>query len=85
LEKINLGKDSLFNYIDLRGIPCPVNFIRCSLAVENLKENEYLRVDVDKGEPEESILSGLSKAGHVVKVIKENEKFLTLQIKHFER
>ena len=29
--------------IDLRGTPCPINFIRCRLALEGLKAKERLQ------------------------------------------
>ncbi|MGB1022668.1 MAG: sulfurtransferase TusA family protein, partial [Synechococcus sp.] len=30
--------------LDLRGTPCPVNFIRCKLALESLQAGEQLQV-----------------------------------------
>ena len=85
LEINNSRQDACFDYIDLRGIPCPLNFIRCNLAVENLKQNQTLKAYVDIGEPEESILSALSKAGYIVQVINKNEEYSTLKIKYFDR
>ncbi len=77
-------KESLFQYLDLRGVPCPLNYIRCSLALENLGSEEYLKIDIDKGEPEETILSGLSKAGHKIKIISQQKDSLTLTIYRFD-
>tara|TARA_Y100001968_G_scaffold296978_1_gene305579 strand:+ start:664 stop:909 length:246 start_codon:yes stop_codon:yes gene_type:complete len=73
-----------FYYLDLRGTPCPLNFVRCSLAVERLKENESMQVDLDRGEPEETVIPGLINAGHIVKVINQNKKFVTLIINRFD-
>ena len=58
-----------FKYLDLRGTPCPVNFVRCRLALEELNQDQNLQVDLDKGEPEETVLSGLSKEGYDIKII----------------
>ena len=77
-------QDSLFEYLDLRGIPCPLNFIRCKLLLESLQPNQFLKIDVDKGEPEESIISGLSEAGHNVKIISDHKETLTMLINYFE-
>ena len=55
--------------IELRGTPCPVNFIRCRLALEKLESLEILQVDLDRGEPEEMVLSSLREEGHNVKTI----------------
>ena len=72
------------DYIDLRGTPCPLNFIRCKLAVENLKTNESIKVDLDRGEPEETIVNGLSEAGYLVNTIFKNQDFVTILINHFD-
>ena len=52
--------------LDLRGMPCPLNFIRTKLALEKLSAGEWLQVDLDAGEPEEMVTSGLREAGHRV-------------------
>ena len=54
--------------LDLRGTPCPLNFIRTKLALEKLSAGEWLQVDLDAGEPEEMVASGLREAGHRVEV-----------------
>ena len=54
--------------LDLRGTPCPLNFIRTKLALEKLSAGEWLQVDLDAGEPEEMVASGLREAGHRVEL-----------------
>jgi TusA-related sulfurtransferase len=54
--------------LDLRGTPCPLNFIRTKLALETLSAGEWLQVDLDAGEPEEMVASGLREAGHRVEL-----------------
>jgi len=56
-------------YLDLRGTPCPANFVRCRLALEELNQNNTLQVDLDRGEPEETVLSGLRQEGYDIKII----------------
>ena len=60
------------NYIDLRGTPCPINYVRCKLALESLELNEVLSVDLDQGEPVSMVLPGLRNAGHHVEIIHED-------------
>ena len=74
------NEELLFKYLDLRGTPCPLNFIRCSLAIENLQPNQILKVDIDKGEPEEEVISGLLNLGHSIHIETDNTKTLTLMI-----
>ena len=66
--------------LDLRGTPCPVNFIRCRLAIEKLNYNQTLEVDIDKGEPEEMVSLGLRKEGHKIKILFEQKDWVRLLI-----
>ena len=52
--------------LDLRGTPCPVNFIRARLALEKLAPGEWLQLDLDRGEPEQMVSEGLRGDGHHV-------------------
>ena len=57
--------------INLRGTPCPINFVRCKLEIEKLNENQNLQVDLDRGEPEIMVLSGLKDEGYKIEIILE--------------
>ncbi len=52
--------------LDLRGTPCPVNFIRARLTLETLEPGQWLQLELDSGEPEQSVQEGLQGAGHRV-------------------
>lgn len=54
--------------LDLRGTPCPLNFIRTRLALEKIPLGAELVVDLDRGEPEQMVVSGLRGEGHRVSV-----------------
>jgi TusA-related sulfurtransferase len=54
--------------LDLRGTPCPLNFIRSKLALERIDPGAWLQVDLDAGEPEQLVASGLREAGHRVEL-----------------
>lgn len=66
--------------LDLRGMPCPVNFIRCKLALESLEPNDLMQVDLDRGEPEEMVISGLQQAGHKVEILIQEDNTLQLLV-----
>ena len=68
------------HHIDLRGTPCPVNFIRCRLTIEALGPRECLHVDLDKGEPEAIVIPGLRAAGHQVEIIVSESDWLRLMV-----
>lgn len=52
--------------LDLRGTPCPVNFIRSKLALETVPIGAWLEVILDAGEPDRLVGEGLREAGHKV-------------------
>ena len=68
------------HYLDLRGIPCPINYVRSSLAIEELNENECLVIDLDKGDPYQMVNNGLSQAGHDIKLILDGDNWVRLMI-----
>jgi TusA-related sulfurtransferase len=54
--------------LDLRGTPCPLNFIRTRLALEKVPAGGELRVRLDRGEPERMVSEGLRAEGHHVEI-----------------
>jgi TusA-related sulfurtransferase len=54
--------------LDLRGTPCPLNFVRTRLALEKLPPGGLLLVELDAGEPERMVAEGLRGEGHGVEV-----------------
>ena len=54
-------------HLDLRGTPCPLNFIRTRLALETIAAGEELQVDLDAGEPVLMVSEGVRGEGHTVR------------------
>ncbi len=76
-----MGKNKLNNhYLDLRGFNCPVNFVKCCLALEKISLNEELKVDLDIGESEISVINGLQEKGYKVDISSKDEKKVSLII-----
>ena len=68
------------HYLDLCGVACPVNFVKCCLVLENLSSNQILKVDLDIGEAETSVIDGLREKGYTVKIFSKDSKKVTLII-----
>ena len=68
------------HYLDLCGLACPVNFVKCCLVLENLSSNQVLKVDLDIGEAETSVIVGLKEKGYKVKILNKNSKKVSLII-----
>jgi TusA-related sulfurtransferase len=56
-------------HLDLRGTPCPLNYVRARLALEKVPEGGHLVLDLDAGEPERMVAEGLRGDGHGVEWI----------------
>jgi TusA-related sulfurtransferase len=54
--------------LDLRGVPCPLNWVRARLALEAMAPGESLLVRLDPGEPLESVPASALEDGHAVVV-----------------
>ena len=72
-------------YLDLCGLACPLNFVKCCLALENLSLNQVLKVDLDVGEAETSVSDGLQEKGYKVQVLKKDTNKVTLIITSEEK
>ena len=68
------------HYLDLCGLSCPVNFVKCCLVLENLSSNQVLKVDLDIGEAETSVIDGVKEKGYKVKILNKNSKKVSLLI-----
>ena len=81
-----MEKNNVINhYLDLCGLTCPVNFVKCCLVLENLSSNQILKVDLDIGEAETSVIDGLQEKGYKVKILNKDSKKVTLVISSEEK
>ena len=74
------NKQNIDHYLDLRGFACPINFVKCCLSLENIAPSESLKVDLDLGESEFTIIDGLRDKGYKVKRLKKHSNWITLLI-----
>ncbi len=68
--------------LDLESIPCPLNVVKCKLALEKLSINETLIVYLDKGEPEEMVKKALKEMKYFFKTLEEDQNTIKLKIFH---
>ena len=68
--------------LDLESIPCPLNVVKCKLALEKLAVNETLIVHLDRGEPEEMVKKALKEMKYFFKTIEEDQKTIKFKILH---
>lgn len=62
--------------LDLSGVPCPINFVKTKLKLEELTSGDILEVVLDDGEPISNVPRSVKEEGHkVLKVEPEDERF----------
>ncbi len=66
--------------LDLRGTPCPLNFVRTKLRLEKMPPNQILEVWLDKGEPIEQVPNSLQMSGYQILQTIEHLDFCALQV-----
>jgi TusA-related sulfurtransferase len=59
--------------LDLRGTPCPLNFVKTKLRLERMASGALLEVWLDAGEPIEQVPDSLRMEGHHIEKIEEQE------------
>ena len=68
--------------MNLESIPCPLNVVKCKLALEKLSVDETLIVHLDKGEPEIMLKRALTEMNYFFKTIEEDQKTIKFKIVH---
>ncbi len=79
-----MSKPSLLSFdaqLDLRGTPCPINFVRTKLRLEQMPPEALLEVWLDPGEPIEQVPDSLSMAGYKVEQIEERSGYFALLVR----
>ena len=67
--------------LDLRGTPCPLNFVRTKLQLEQMSPDSLLEVWLDAGEPIEQVPDSLSLSGYVIEKIEDRQEFFALLVR----
>ena len=70
----------ILKFLDLESIPCPLNVVKCKLALEKLSANEFLIVHLDKGEPEIMVKRALKEMKYCFTTIEEDHKTIKFKI-----
>ena len=70
------------NFIDLKSVPCPLNVVKCKLALEKISKKENLIVDLDKGEPEIMVKQTLESMGYKLEIVQSGQDWIRYKIEY---
>jgi tRNA 2-thiouridine synthesizing protein A len=51
-------------HLDLKGVKCPMNFVRLKLMLEEMGDDQNLEVILDAGEPMRNVPRSVNEEGH---------------------
>lgn len=65
--------------LDLRGVACPLNFVKTKLKLEEMQSGQVLEVIIDDGEAVRNVPRSVKEEGHqIIKVEKLDNAFKLL-------
>ena len=70
--------------LDLRGTPCPLNFVRTKLKLERMSPGALLEVWLDPGEPIEQVPDSLRMDGYGIEATEDRSEYFAVQVRRPE-
>lgn len=67
--------------LDLRGTPCPINFVRTKLRLEQMNPGSLLEVWLDPGEPIEQVPDSLAIEGYQIEQVEDRSNYFALLVR----
>lgn len=68
-------------HLDLRGTPCPINFVRTKLLLEQMTPGTLLEVWLDPGEPIEQVPDSLAMEGYSIEAVEDHTSYFALKVR----
>ncbi len=66
--------------LDLRGVVCPLNFVKTKLKLEEMETGKVLEVILDSGEPIQNVPKSVKEEGHRIIEVKREGEYFRLKI-----
>jgi sulfite reductase (ferredoxin) len=81
-QTTNVDKDDTDNHvIDLRGVGCPLNFVKAKLELEKLRTGDILDVLLDDGEPVRNVPVSFAGQGQEVLEVKNSGDHFSVKVR----
>jgi sulfite reductase (ferredoxin) len=80
-QKTNFDKDDDNHIIDLRGVGCPLNFVKAKLELEKLQTGTILDVLLDDGEPVRNVPASFAEQGQEVLEVKNSGDHFCVKVR----
>lgn len=67
--------------LDLKNTPCPMNFVRVKLKLEEMGKGEILEVFLDDGDPITNVTASVKEEGHQILKVEQLKDCWKLVVK----
>lgn len=67
--------------LDLKGIPCPMNFVKTKLKLEEMENGQALEIFLDDGDPIKNVTASLKEEGHRILKVEQIREHWRLIVK----
>ena len=68
------------DFLDLRGVLCPINFVKTKLKLEGMEAGQVLEVVLDSGETIQNVPKSIKEEGHTIVEVKREQNHFRLKI-----
>lgn len=68
LKRREMLEEKFGSSLNLKGVLCPINFVKIKLRLEEMQDGQILEVIIDDGEPMQNVPRSIKEEGH--KIIK---------------
>ena len=66
--------------LDLRGVMCPINFVKAKLKLEAMEAGQGLELPLDSDEPIQNVPKSIKDEGHTIVEVKKEDGYFRLKI-----
>ncbi len=84
-EKPKIAEKTKMHLLDLKGTPCPINYVKAKLFLENLEPQEPVEILLDEGEPIMNVPKSLEADGHIIIKIEREDGFYRVIVKKADK
>lgn len=67
--------------LDLKNTPCPLNFVKTKLKLEEMQIGEVLEVILDDGDPVTNVTASVKEEGHQILKVEQSGNHWRLIVK----
>ncbi len=67
--------------LDLRGVLCPINFVKTKLKLEEMDSGQHLEVWLDEGDPIANVPKSVKEEGHMILKVNKTDDFYRIVIR----